>query len=341
MDIESVASHCQSVARGNPVIVLGSGVSVPHGIRGMSDLAKALADQIVPEGEEESVCWSAVKQTLLNGDHLEAALEKATAPASLVEKIVRCTWHCIAQDDRALLLSALFDHLELPAQRLFRGLFLSTNKNIHVVTPNYDRLTEYAADLGGYIHHTGFRPGYLRRSEGAENLNFRQGNHRARTVTVWKVHGSLDWFQTPDGEVISMPMGDDLPPGVRPLMVTPGVSKYQRTHEEPFRSAIQGADRALATAQAVLCIGYGFRDAHIHPKLATRCRVQNIPILIAARTLTPEAKHFIKISAGSQFIALEAASGGTKCYTSASPEGDVLPGYNLWDLNELNEIIGF
>jgi len=51
------------------------------------------------------------------------------------------------------------------------------------------------------------------------------------------------------------------------------VSKFQRTHDEPFRSAIQGADLALEHAKGYVCVGFGFRDTHIEPKLVERCRV--------------------------------------------------------------------
>jgi hypothetical protein len=127
---------------------------------------------------------------------------------------------------------------------LFRGLFRSTNRNIQVVTTNYDRVAEYAADSGGYIHNTGFLPGYLRRADGAENLIFQTGRELGTDRDEsGRSMGHFDWFSDPHGGVMSLPMTSELPDGLVPLIVTPGVSKYQRTHDEPFRSAIQGADQ--------------------------------------------------------------------------------------------------
>lgn len=341
MTIEELAARCQSCAQKNPVIVLGSGASSPHGIRGMADLADWLRKNIEADEGPEEDAWKLVRTGLEAGDHLEHALENKALPNSLVLKIVRSTWDLIAGDDYRLLKSAIKAETVFPLRSLFAGLFRSTYRNIHVVTTNYDRVAEYAADTGGYIHNTGFLPGYLRRAEGAENLIFKQAANLARTVTVWKVHGSLDWFLDPNGGVVSLPMTSELPDGLVPLIVTPGVSKYQRTHDEPFRSAIQGADRVLSAASAFICIGYGFRDSHIHPKLVTRCRIHDTPILVVARTLTKEAKDFLQHNAGRQFLALENHENGTTIYSREHPGGVLLEGGKYWELPALNELIGY
>lgn len=341
MNLDTLAKECQRCAENNPAIVLGSGASIPHGIRGMGDLAAWLHENVQAESGAEADQWLLVKTALAAKDHLEAALENKNLPESLVVKIVRSTWEFISSDDYSLFKSAIKAEAVLPLQSLLGGLFRSTHRDIHVVTTNYDRVAEYAADIGGYIHKTGFLPGYLRRSEGAENLNFKQGNDLARTVTVWKVHGSLVWFSDTKGGVMSLPMTNELPDGLIPLIVTPGVSKYQRTHDEPFRSTIQGADRVLSHATAFICIGYGFRDSHIHPKLIARCRTNNAPILVAARTLTPEAKDFLRRDAGRNYVALEDLPSGTMAYNKDNPEGVVIDSGKYWELPSLNALLGY
>jgi hypothetical protein len=341
MTLDELAQACQRCAQKNPVIILGSGSSIPHGIRGMGDLAIWLREQVQPEEGPETDAWLLVRTALASGDHLEAALENKTLPPSLVTKIVRSTWDFIAQDDYTLLKSAVKREVVFPLRSLFSGLFRSTHRNIHVVTTNYDRVAEYAADSGGYIHHTGFLPGYLRRTDGAGNLAFWQGRNAARTVRVWKVHGSLDWFMDATGSVMSLPMTTELPEGLIPLIVTPGVSKYRLTHDEPFRSAIQGADSILNAASAFICFGYGFRDRHIHPKLIIRCRDYDIPILVAARTLTSEAKDFLHNNGGRHYLALEHHDDGTMVYSRETPGGVVVAGGQYWELAALNGLIGF
>ena len=73
----------------------------------------------------------------------------------------------------------------------------------------------------------------------------------------------------------------------------------------------------------------------------TRCRVHNTPILVAARTLTPEAKDFLYNNAGRQYLALEDHIDGTMVYNRDNPNGVVVAGGKYWELPALNELIGF
>ena len=339
MSIEDVSRLAQTCIQHHPVIVLGSGASVPHNIRGMGALAKLLDDHLTTEGQDEKDAWTEIQTALSDGDGLEEALQKTTAPASLVRRIVEHTWLTIAADDLALLQRAAIGEEVMPLSDLIRGLFKSTNAMIHIVTPNYDRVAEYAADVADYIHATGFVPGFIRRREGADTITVQKGRYPARIVRIWKVHGSLDWFEDAQGQVVSLPLSDALPAGFSPLIVTPGISKYERTHDEPFRSAIQGADAALGAANAVLCIGYGFRDRHIQPKLVERCRQKNVPIVVLARTLTDEAKGFLRTNAGTAYLAMESCEEGTRFFTHDVADGAVIEGRQLWSFPNFNGLV--
>lgn len=336
---EIVSKIAQSCIEHHPVVVLGSGASVSHKIRGMGALADYLRDSLNIESPEEDDAWTQIRTALASGDGLEEALQSTAAPPSLVAKIVDLTWKAIASDDLALLQRAAAGQEAFPLSELIRGLFKSTNNTIDIVTPNYDRVAEYASDIADYVHSTGFVPGLIRRREGADTVLIRRGRYAARTVRIWKVHGSLDWFEDDEGVVMSLPLSDALPDGFSQLIVTPGVSKYERTHDEPFRSAIQGADAALGAAAAFLCIGYGFRDTHIQPKLVERCRQKNVPIVVLARTLTEEAKQFLNNNAGTTYLAMEDFDEGTRAFTRETPEGQVIPDQKLWSFDNFNELV--
>lgn len=339
MDIDDIAKIAQNCVQHHPVIVLGSGASVAHRIRGMGALAGYLRNDLEVQGQEEEDAWTLIRTALADGDGLEEALQKTAAPASLVSKIVDLTWKAIASDDLALLQRAAVGQETFPLSDFIHALFNSTNNTINIVTPNYDRIAEYASDIAEYIHATGFVPGLIRRREGADTILVRKGNYPARTVRIWKVHGSLDWFEDANGTVISLPLSNDLPDGFSPLIVTPGVSKYERTHDEPFRSAIQGADAALGRAAAFLCVGYGFRDTHIQPKLVERCRQRNVPIVVLARTLTDEARQFLTGSAGAAYLAMEDCDEGTRAYTPEQPDGEIVKDQKLWSFEEFNKLV--
>lgn len=153
------------------------------------------------------------------------------------------------------------------------------------------------------------------------------------------MHGSLDWFVGPNGQVVSLPISAELPEKFEPLIVTPGVSKFERTHDEPFRSAIQGADAALEAASSFLCVGYGFRDRHIQPKIVERCRQKNVPIVILARTLTDEAKSFLAMNAGQAYLALERDGDGTRIYSPDNPAGITVARPDGWSLESFNNFV--
>jgi SIR2-like domain len=330
---EMVARLAQKCFASNPVVILGSGASLPHGLPGMSELQAALVASIHTSTSEEESAWQAVQDALNRGDHLEKALTDTTLPASLVIKIIEATWRCINLRDRDVYLRALAGTEAFPVGKLFQKLFQSSNTTINIVTTNYDRVAEYASDSAGLAHSTGFVPGYIQTREGTDRVTLYRGAKAARTVRIWKVHGSLDWFERDDGTTVSAPMFEVPPASLTPLIVSPGVSKFQRTHDEPFRSAIQGADHALEHAEGYVCVGFGFRDTHIEPKLVERCRLTNVPITVLARVLTDEARAFLKLKAGTSYLAFEETTDGTRAYTHEHPLGIEIPYKEFWSLN--------
>lgn len=336
--IEKIATIAQGCVQQHPVVILGSGASVAHGLRGMGDLAHYLQDHIKPDEGEETDAWLLIRAALANDDGLEEALLKTAAPLSLVEKVVALTWQAIAEDDLALMSRAACGQEQFSLSTFLQGMFKSTHMVTNIVTPNYDRVAEYATDIAGFFHATGFVPGIIRNREGGDPVSMRRGAHAARTVRIWKVHGSLDWFADNAGRVVSLPFSESLPVGFKPLIVTPGVSKYERTHDEPFRSAIQGADRALEQAASFLCVGYGFRDRHIQPKIVEKCRQRNVPIVILARTLTDEAKGFLADSAGQAYMALERDGEGSRVFLPEHPDGISIAQPDLWKFDHFNKI---
>ncbi|WP_264214282.1 SIR2 family protein [Leisingera thetidis] len=336
---EKIATIAQGCFQQHPVVILGSGASVVHGLRGMGELAQYLRDQIQPDEGEEADAWLLIRTALSEGDGLEEVLLKTAAPLSLVAKIVALTWQAIAEDDLAVMGRAAMGVEHFDLADLLRGMFKSTHMVTNIVTPNYDRVAEYASDMAGYFHATGFAPGIIRPREGGNPVSVRRGSQTARTVRIWKVHGSLDWFADAAGRVVSLPILNALPAGFEPLIVTPGVSKYERTHDEPFRSAIQGADRALEQAASFLCVGYGFRDRHIQPKIVDRCRQQNVPIVILARTLTEEAKNFLAENAGKAYLALERDGDGTRAFLPEHPDGVHIEKPDLWSFDSFNKMV--
>ena len=96
---------------------------------------------------------------------------------------------------------------------------------------------------------------------------------------------------------------------------------------------------ALGEATAYLCVGYGFRDTHIQPKLVARCRQRNVPIVVLAETLTNEARQFLARNVGTTYLAMEKHEEGTRIFTPEMPEGEILSHQSLWSFSNFNELV--
>jgi hypothetical protein len=314
---------------------------MPYGLPSMASLSTYLTDHVKTESEAEADAWLLVKTALAHGDHLEAALENRNLPSSLLSQIIGLTWCCISEKDALIHRSMLSSKTAFGLGALLDGLFNSTRNEVHVVTTNYDRVAEFACNSRDLLFHTGFAPGYIQRWKGTDRTVFTFGGKPSRVVKIWKVHGSLDWFRTQDEQIVGLPVFE-LPESasLSPLIVTPGLNKYEKTYEDPFRTIINGADAALKDASAFLCVGFGFRDRHIHPKIIERCREKNVPIVVLARTLTDEAKSFLANRAGNNYLGIErSGERSSRIISIERPEGFNIDTPDLWSIEGFNSLV--
>jgi hypothetical protein len=309
---------------------------MPYGVGGMA----ALRDHIIarfgtdPLGRERPI---QELLGLLGTMDLEQAMTKLQLPEPLERAVIRVAWEKVHADDCELFAGIVARKINPHLMKLFRYLFDSTQRHVHVVTTNYDRLVEYSANAAGYSFTNAFSDGYVgTRAVGDLSRACRydcRRPERTRVVHLWKVHGSVDWFADTDGQVRYLPSATASVPALDPVIVTPGTSKYQKTHEEPFRTVIGEADKALGSAASFLCVGYGFNDTHIHPKLTERVQIHRKPLVVLARTLTTAAKNALaKLS--DSFLAIEKGStpATSRVYTAGTPAGEEIAEANAWEL---------
>ncbi|MBF0213592.1 MAG: SIR2 family protein [Magnetococcales bacterium] len=330
MDNNAIAKLAQTCCENNPAIILGSGASMPHGLPSMGALQKHLKDNIKTDNKEEEA-WSSVCNALDSGDHLEKAMEDKNLPPALLQKIVQETWKCVNEADHKIFLQSIKGGVKLPLGDLLRHLLRTNNHTINVITTNYDRVAEYACNVCRLLYSTGFTPGYVQHRPSTP-ITFQRSGKTEQTIRIWKVHGSLDWFSIEEGQVLSAQVFD-IPDNAKPAIVTPGIRKYEETHNEPFRSIISGVDDVFKQANGFICIGFGFRDKHIVPKLLERCRDKAVPVAVIAHTLTDEAKKFLRNNAGKKYLGLEMTNNGTRAFTEETPDGIELDKPDLWALN--------
>jgi SIR2-like domain len=312
-----------------PVIILGSGASAAHGMSGMQALANHLIDRTDISGLSlsEIDVWKEFCQVLKDGVDLEAALHKVSISEALTTRIIKATWILIYSEDIEIFQESLRNVSFFPLSRLLGHMFKSNLQTINIVTTNYDRLAEYACDQEGIYHYTGFTHGFFRQLSTPTEIMC------SRRVNIWKVHGSLDWFQSPLIDTVALLNIHSVPINYEPQIVTPGTHKYQKTHLEPFRSIINHADEAIKSAKSYLCIGYGFNDEHVQPKLLTKIIRQNTPITIVTYALSEAARRLIIEGSAKNFLAIERGKNDDQSivYSSLS-KVPLLVEKNIWSL---------
>ena len=97
---------------------------------------------------------------------------------------------------------------------------------------------------------------------------------------------------------------------------------------------INGADDALMSAGAYLCIGFGFNDEHIQPKLMERWKSGEALLVILTKKLSESARSMLTNAGGREFLALEESSTGTRMWSPRVPDGTILEDAKLWRLSD-------
>lgn len=100
---------------------------------------------------------------------------------------------------------------------------------------------------------------------------------------------------------------------------------------------MQRVDQSFKLASAFLCIGYGFNDNHIHPKLIERIK-SKIPLIVVTKSVSSQARSLIQENSEKYVIIEENDNGGTLISLPESPEGI---GFNdvFWTIDGLMKIL--
>lgn len=306
MDLNSCISLIQTYLSDVPLVVLGSGTSAAYGLPTMADLSNELIHHSSDFNQSKEV----VKNFFYNISHgydLETAIgmdfQLDSEDINLIRRII---WNYINKCDLDFFERGLeTDFMGFSLVDLIKKIISPTPYKANIITTNYDRLTEYATDIAGASIVTGFEGSYYRKMEfPSESIKNKRIKVRERTVSIWKVHGSLDWFLSPNGCQCDLPRSTAIPNSFTPHIVPPGNNKYFETHQDPYRSVISQADSAITNAKSFLVVGYGFNDSHIQPKIIEEIK-KGKPIVVITKTATPQCKKLFSQSNVPKYIIIE------------------------------------
>ncbi len=139
---------------------------------------------------------------------------------------------------------------------------------IHILTTNYDTLLEDALALAGIPYWDGFSGGAVAYRSHRFGQEAPQSGFRANVV---KLHGSIDWHLSEDGQVWRVRDRDSYPDKGAKVLIYPQATKYIATQQDPFAAQFELMRRALIVTQdnTLAICGYSFGDEHINQEIAT------------------------------------------------------------------------
>lgn len=312
-----IFSLIQDFLRNPPVIVWGSGATIPYGLPTMGDLNQALKDGI-----------NNFKPT---DENLEIELGKATYETQMSE-IRKVIWGAVNNAEKKIIHKLLNSETdELNAIKNMIDKFRSAHpKVVNIITTNYDRVLEHMA---GY-HNIPFSDGFIGREFSTfSNIHFKDRD----IVNLIKVHGSLSWFQV--GSNIRYLMVNHV--DSEPLIISPGKNKYQEAYKNPYRDLIQKSDSLINSAQSFLVIGFGFNDEHLTPKIKEKVN-GGTPLVLITKKATESCHNELK--GAQKYVLLEENGAGDATSVSLkSGIGNVVEKLtidgNYWQLKQFMEIL--
>ena len=340
MDFNTFLKQLQEWTNKVPLIILGSGASSPFNIPTMWLLGEHLKNSISFTNSDDQKQFDEFVVILDKLNDLELALGELHIRDNVLGEIIFKTWELINKHDLEAYNQFINNKLDFPLAELIKYLIYSTDNKVSIITTNYDRLAEYAASKAGSYICNGFAQNYFGRFTNLiHQNNFKNLKGYNGHVNIWKVHGSLDWFKTNDDEDIQLPLQHKIPIDLRPSIVTPGLTKYYETQLEPFRTILTQADNEIENANGFLCIGYGFNDAHVQPKLISQIK-SNKSIIVLSKEITLKTKQAIIDNSCKAYILIEQANKtDTRIYSSFLSSPEIISNENYWLLSEFLKLI--
>ena len=340
MDLEQIIKRLQTWTNSVPLIILGSGASVPFGIPSMLELGNFLKDEISFTDTEDQTQFETFKTNFDSCKDLESTLLDMQLRKSVSNEIIVKTWELINNKDLELYENLLQENDNFPLSQLITYLLSTTKQKVSIVTTNYDRLAEYATNLANAFICNGFSQNFFGHFSNTIHKNdFTKTQGFAGQVNIWKVHGSLDWFKSNDDVDFNFPLRKQIPNNYIPSIVTPGIDKYYQTHLEPFRTIFTESDNEIQKANGFFCIGYGFNDKHVQPKLITQIK-NGKPIIVITKKLTAKTKEAVINNSCKNYILFEQANDNdTRIYTPDFSKGEIIEGQSYWRLEEYLKLI--
>jgi hypothetical protein len=339
-----------------PLVFFGTGVSCALDNRfGMSALKDALLEKLAVTNlsDIQKEEWGKIETKLIEGQDLESALNAVTEEG-LLNQIIQKTGEFVSSIDKEYSFKIAAGQNEWPAIKLMKKLVgsLSINKQyLPVITPNYDLLFEYACDKAGLPYTNGFIGGVRRKQnwKSAKKMLIEpQSRSRGRTlrttykyikhIRMFKVHGSLNYFEHDKCLIENNTWIWDPPSFVKRVIITPGLAKYQETLENRVE-LLSYADSETNKDNRFLFLGYGFNDNHLDLYIKRKLIVDGCKGLIVTRDSNPRISSLMSEASNLWLICKGSNQNSTLIYNNHYAEGLEVDDLELWDFSQFTSLI--
>lgn len=318
----------QDYMRDVPLLLIGTGGTMPYGIPGMEKLSDRLINTL-DQKYKANTEWDKFVANINSGKDLESSLTGLNLKEDILNDIIVQTWILVNDADIKLLNKILCNKEFLPIARLIKMFYNTQPQCVNIITTNYDRVIEYACDQ--------FKIPIDKRFEGYYLKTFSQAKLRHKNiVNLIKVHGSLDLFKDENDYVYSIPLQKNIPDKFTPAIVTPGEDKYKTILNGECRDLVHIADDLINNAKSFLCIGYGFNDIQIQRNVIEGIK-QDKPIVVVTKKISDGAVSLITNNSRKHVIIQEDEKNHNKTDIIINKKRFQLEGI-YWDLENFLEI---
>lgn len=347
IDISSIKQKLQRHLSSGLVVIIGSGLSCAEGLPSMHDLTRHLSKTVPSDAGIQLTdnLWSDLVNSM-NKNGIEAALHQNHIDEKLADFIRQETAQCIIGPETKIIQKTFAGEKRLKLSFLLPNL--PSTGRLPIITTNYDRLVELAAEMSGYqvdtkaigFYHALFSETDSRFAFCSDIIPTKRHGRGYRKiekkcVSLYKPHGSLDWTIV-SGKPIRTAFR------VEPenaLIITPGQNKYRAGYDAPFDMQRELANKSINQASRFLIIGYGFNDNHLEVHLKNKI-MSGTPTLLMTHSLSDNAKTYQ--NGNKSMISLEhdpGSSSGTLIHINGSIIN--FPNKNIWDVEEFaKEVMG-
>lgn len=315
---DHIFSTIQKFLNNPPVIIWGSGATIPFNLPSMTQLNDALRKKIEDFNP--------------TNENLENELGKSEYEERMPE-IRKVVWDTVNQADKQVherLSQDNFDDLE-PIKNMIEKFRDCHPKIVNIITTNYDCILEYVTSYYGIPFTDGF--------SGKDFSMFSEANFKDRNlVNLIKVHGSLNWFKI-QGSIRFLSSHSEC---CEPIIICPGKNKYQEASQSPYRDLIQKSDNLIQKASSFLVVGFGFNDEHLTPKIKDKVNA-GTPLVLATRGVTESCKK--EMAQAQKYVLLQECKESEnktlvmiKEEREAEVEEKIIDG-NYWQLDKFMEVL--